>query len=81
MYKYKKICERTLYYGEQGYFFRYLGIDILLEDVVRTHNNPWMNENVYPSYIHGIYYFGFYNIGIEIKDDETIIIYKELDDK
>lgn len=48
-----------------------------IEDFVRVHNNPWINDT-FPEFIHAMEQDNYFNpLFIELINDETLNIYEE----
>ena len=48
-----------------------------IDDFVRVHNNPWIND-IFPEFIHAMEQDNYFHpLFIELIDDETLNIYEE----
>lgn len=63
-------------------YFQHNGKRYRLDDFIRCHDNPWIGNGNFPSYIHGYYAHEYYNpIFIEISPrGDAVKIYTEKED-
>lgn len=75
MFTAKKLNNDELEIIDDGFVFD--GLYYNFSDFLRVRNNPWMNENLYPSFIHGVYCGSFLeNIAVEIISSEFVNVYE-----
>ncbi len=69
-------------YGVEGEdselpFIKWQDSMISMNNVIRTHNNPWLMSEDYPDFIHGMVSDTMNPLFIEIIDDESVRIYEK----
>ena len=80
---FQKMNRRPLkiYFSETGdgkSYFRYKGSCFYLDDIVRTHDNPWTGDMHLPDYIHGFDTSHSYALFVELlPDGESVNVYEE----
>lgn len=75
MFTAKKLNTDEIEIIDDGFVFD--GLYYNFSDFIRVHNNPWMNESLYPSFIHGVYCGSpLENIAVEIVGGELVNVYE-----
>lgn len=74
-YKLKTRNPRKILYDKEGEpYIVYRCKNYYLNEVMRVHNNPWI-QDVFPEYIHGLMTYNAYgsNLYIQIKNEEVYV--------